>query len=60
MKKNYDLSIRCYFPGVNNFTQHRQIMPLKDVEKWVESYRFTHPTLQAVSVKIWVNEGVQE
>ena len=58
-KQEYSLSIRCYFPGVNNYTQHRQTMPLKDVEKWIEAYTFTHPTVQAISLKIWV-KGTEE
>ena len=34
-------------------------MPLKDVEKWIEAYTFTHPTVQAISLKVWVR-GTEE
>lgn len=54
--KEYDISIRCYFPGANNYTQHRQVMPLKNMEKWVEAYRFTHPTVRAITLKVWLDE----
>ncbi|MBQ2062281.1 MAG: hypothetical protein II458_06350 [Oscillospiraceae bacterium] len=54
--KNYRMSIRCYFPGVDNFTQHYPVMPLKDITKWVEAYRFTHPTAEAITVKIWLHD----
>lgn len=56
MKTRYELSFRCYFaPG--DYTQHYQTMPLKDIEKWVKAYRFTHPNVQSITVKIWVKEG---
>ena len=43
-KKDYNMSIRCYFPGGgDNKTQHYPVMPLKDIAKWVEAYEFTHP-----------------
>lgn len=38
-KKDYHMSIRCYFPGGgDNKTQHYPVMPLKDIAKWVEAY----------------------
>ena len=52
---NYRLSIRCYFPGVQNYTHHIQAMPLKDITKWVEAYKFTHPTAESITVKIYLN-----
>lgn len=37
-KKDYHMSIRCYFPGGgDNKTQHYPVMPLKDIAKWVEA-----------------------
>lgn len=55
-KQLYDLSIRCYFPGSGNFTQHRQVMPLKDIPKWVEAYQFTHPNCESITIKIWLHD----
>lgn len=52
-KEQHDLSIRCFFPGKDNYTQHNQTMPLSDIPKWMEAYRFTHPNLTAISVKVW-------
>lgn len=54
--KNYRLSIRCYFPGERNYTHHIQSMPLKDIPKWVEAYKFTHPTAESIIVKICLKE----
>lgn len=54
--KNYHMSIRCFFPGEGNYTQHYPEMPLKDISRWVEAYRFTHPTAEAITVKIWLQD----
>jgi hypothetical protein len=50
--KTYRLGIRCYFPGVGNYTHHMQEMPLKDIAKWVEAYQFTHPTVESFTIKM--------
>ena len=54
--KNYQLSIRCYFPGLRNYTTHRQTMMLKEVPKWMEAYKFTHPQAEAITVKVWLKD----
>lgn len=54
--KEYNVSFRCYFPGADNKTQHYMTMPLKDIAKWIEAYRFTHPTLQSITVKVWMQK----
>ena len=54
MKKTlFDLSIRCYY--TNNHTEHRQLMKLADIPKWIEAYKFTHPECKAITVKLWFN-----
>lgn len=52
----FDVSFRCYFPGRGNYTTHHQVLPLTDIRKWVECYRFTHPNVEAITVKIWFHE----
>lgn len=61
MKQEYGLSIRCYY-GPTTFTQHRQRLKLKDIEKWIAAYQFTHPDVVSITVKIWLkdNEGGME
>lgn len=57
MTKEYNLSIRCHFgdmPG--NYTQHYQSMKLGDIKKWVEAYKYTHPTVKSITVKIWLED----
>lgn len=53
MKPTFDISFRCYYTQPGDFTTHYQTMQLKDIAKWVEAYRFTHPGVQSISVKIW-------
>lgn len=61
MKKEYQMSIRCFFPGIDNKTQHYQVMPLKDISKWIEAYQFTHPNCESITVKVWLkDENKQE
>lgn len=61
MKNQYfDLSFRCYFPGPGNCVTHRQTMTIKEIPKWIEAYRFTHPNVISITVKIWLDEGVDE
>lgn len=55
-KKKFGLSFRCYFPGEGNIVTHYQDMPLKDVPKWIEAYKFTHPNVVSITVKIWLDE----
>lgn len=56
MKQEYRVSFRCYYK-TGEYTKHFQIMPLKDIPKWIEAYMFTHPEVSAISVKLWTNDG---
>lgn len=60
MKKEYQMSIRCYFKGSDNKTQHYQTMPLKDIAKWIEAYQFTHPGVESIIIKVWCKDEKQE
>lgn len=55
-KKKFGLSFRCYFPGDKNIVTHYQDIPLTDIPKWVEAYKFTHPNVVSITVKIWLDE----
>lgn len=50
-----NVSFRCYFPG-GNYTEHRQELPLYDIPHWIECYKFTHPTVVSISIKVWFHE----
>lgn len=55
MKPMYDLSFRCYY-GPGDHTTHHQTLRLSEIPKWVEAYKFTHPNVQSISIKIWFEE----
>lgn len=59
MKKEplYNISIRCYY-GIN-YTQHRQIMKLSEIPKWIKAYTYTHPGVLTFSVQIHIKEEVE-
>ena len=55
--KTYGVSIRCFYDdGVDRrYTQHYQELPLRDIPRWIECYRFTHPNCAAITVKVWLD-----
>ncbi len=55
--KEYSVSFRCYYEGGTRHTQHRQTLPLADIPKWIDAYKFTHPYCEAVTVKVWLDDG---
>lgn len=57
--REYHMSIRCYFPGLGNYTAHYRDMALKDIKKWVEAYELTHPNCEAITVKIYLKEALK-
>lgn len=57
VKPTYNISIRCFFTGRGNYTTHRQDMQLKDLPKWLETYIFTHPNVESITVKLWTKDG---
>lgn len=58
MEPAYDVSLRCYFDRAR-YTLHRQDMPLKDIQRWINAYQFTHPECQSIVVKLWLKEGME-
>lgn len=56
------ISFRCYFPGArDNYTDHRASIPVVEIPKWVEAYRYTHPNCKRISVRIFFDrEEVSE
>lgn len=52
----YDISFRCYYPNDPLTTNHRQMLKLSDIPRWIDSYKFTHPNCTAVTVKVWFDE----
>lgn len=52
MDERYNCSFRCFFGG-EQYTAHYQSLTLAEIPKWIECYRFTHPTCTTISFKIW-------
>ena len=53
MSKTYMCSFFCYFEEAGSVTKHYQQLPLKDISKWIDAYRFKHPNVQSISVRVW-------
>lgn len=51
-----NICFRCYFPG-GHYTEHRQELPLEGIPVWLEAYKYTHPNVVSISVKVWFHEG---
>lgn len=47
-----NVSIRCYYTD-GTYTKHYQELELKDLRKWIEAYRFTHPNVRSISIRVW-------
>lgn len=58
MTKEYDISFHCNYRN-GDATRHGQVMKLKDIPKWIEAYKFTHPACTSISIKIWFKEENQ-
>ena len=52
MNDTYDLSFRCYYDN-RNCNDHRQLLHLNDIPRWIQAYKFTHPNCISITVKIW-------
>ena len=58
MKPTFNISFRCYY-GPADYTTHKQALKLSEIPKWVEAYKFTHPNVKSISIKIWFEEGAE-
>lgn len=59
--EQYNVSFRCFYDndGVPHYNNHyAPQFPISDIPRWIDSYKFTHPTCTSMSCKIWfVNSG---
>lgn len=55
----YDISFRCYYAD-GTFTKHFQKLSMWQISKWIDCYRFTHPEVKAISVKVWFTDKKEE
>ena len=48
----YLLSFRCYCPESSHYSHHVQELALEEIGRWMEAYRFTHPNVAAITVRV--------
>lgn len=46
------VSFRAHYPNGNKCDHHQEIK-LTEIKKWIESYFYTHPDCEAITIKIW-------
>lgn len=51
----YHVNFRCNYPNGNR-NDHRRVMDIADIPRWVDAYKFTHPDCISITVKIWFND----
>lgn len=51
----FDMCFRCYYPNGNK-TDHRQALKLSEIQKWIDCYKFTHPMVESITVKVWFGD----
>ena len=61
-KETFNFSFRCYFPNDNGpaYSVHYQRLAIADVPKWIESFRFTHPTCISICCKGWFVDNEEQ
>lgn len=48
----YRINFRCYY-AEGRYYNHWRYMPLEDIPRWIEAYRFTHPEVHDISALVW-------
>lgn len=53
--ETFHISFRCYYPN-GEPTTHYQDLQLRDIPKWVNAYKYTHPQCESITIKLWFTE----
>lgn len=53
--KLFYVSFQCYYPD-GGVSKHMQVLPMKDIPRWADSYKFTHPNCESITCKIWFSD----
>lgn len=56
MDEQHKMSVRCFYENGDNYTQHYPEIKIDEIPLWVKAYWYTHPTLEAVSIKVWTKD----
>ena len=57
MERLHRMSVRCFYANTEDYTKHFPEIAIDDIPKWVKAYWYTHPNLQSISVKIWMEDA---
>ena len=63
MTDKYNVSFRCFYNdeiGTHYNNHYNPAFDLADIPRWLDAYKFTHPTCAAISVKVWFNGGAEQ
>ena len=56
----YLLSFRCYYPKSSHYSHHVQELALEEIGRWMEAYRFTHPNVAAITVRVLIGRKEEQ
>lgn len=56
-KREYAVTFRCYYEQA--YTRYVRTLPLKDLQRWIKSYEFTHPDCTSISFGVWLQDEPQ-
>ena len=59
-KQTFKFSFHCFFPKDPIPTKKVQELTIAEIPKWIEAYKFTHPNCEAISLKMWFNDEIED
>lgn len=54
-KREYAITFRCYYEQAA-YTRYVRTLPLKDLQRWIKSYEFTHPDCTSITFGVWLQD----
>lgn len=55
-EREYKVTFRCFYEE-GAFTRYVRDLPLGDLQKWIESYEWTHPNCTSISFGVWLQDN---
>lgn len=55
----FRVSFFCNYPD-GGISKHTQDLMLSEIGRWVDSYKFTHPNCNSISIKVWFNNREED
>lgn len=54
-KREYAVTFRCYYEQ-SKYTRYIRTLQLKNLQRWIKSYQFTHPNCTSISFGVWLQD----